>query len=73
MTTSSEGIAMNRGTIVRTEATADGLSLKVWVDDDAGRHVVVAMCEIPASHLASWAQEVGEIRARRDQYELDFT
>lgn len=67
------GDDVNTAKVMRADPSADGMLLRVWVDDELGRHVTVAECEIPASTLSTWAMEVGTIKAQREQFELDFS
>lgn len=63
---------MNRGTIVRWEATTGGVDLRLWVDDEDGQHVTV--CEIALSEetLISFARQVAYEQNRGAQYMLEF-
>lgn len=59
---------MNRATIVKVTAVAEGLHLRLWVDDERDEHLAVCETFVPSTHLARWWVEV---RAAQDEAAQD--
>ena len=63
---------MNRGQIVRANATAKAVEVRVWIDDIQGHHLTVAELTIPAHTIAHWVVAVEKEQEQSDQYQLAF-
>lgn len=63
---------MNQATIIKVEADARGLRLRIWVDDERGHHLAVAEAEVPATHLAMWWVQVRAAQDADAQQPLPF-
>lgn len=49
---------MNQATIVKVQVEADKVLLRLWVDDEAGRHLCVAETSFTDKVLANWWVEM---------------
>lgn len=63
---------MNRGQIVRAEATDRGVQLRLWIDDVEGHHLTVAELTIPAHTIAHYVVAIEKKQVEADQYQLAF-
>jgi len=63
---------MNQGTIVRADAEENGLRLRIWVDDEAGKHLTVTEVFIPLEHLATYFNDTKTRYQGSQQYSLNF-
>ena len=45
---------MNQGMIVRVEVDTEGVMLRLWIDDETGRHLAVAEVAIAPQDLYGW-------------------
>lgn len=63
---------MNRFRVVKVEPTYDGVELRVWVDDDRGRHLCVAEGFVSCRAIATMAVGIEAEQQRTDQYQLEF-
>jgi len=63
---------MNRAHAIRTDATEHGLKIRLWIDDEEGRHLTVAELEIPGGYLVGWLRAVDREATKAAQYQLEF-
>lgn len=63
---------MNEGMIVRMDTDGQGVNLRVWVDDEFGRHVCTCEVFLDAKRIGVIAREVGLAQQAADQYQLKF-
>lgn len=63
---------MNRGQIVRADASEHGIRLRLWIDDETGHHLAVAETLISDVAIAAYAREVVAEQQRGAQYALGF-
>lgn len=63
---------MNEGRIVRADVDEDGVRIRVWVDDETGRHLTVCECRIGDAQLSTWYRELDAAQHDAQQYQFDF-
>lgn len=63
---------MNQATIVKVQAEADKIRLRIWVDDERGHHLAVAETTVPATAVALWWCEIRERQDAEAQHPLPF-
>jgi hypothetical protein len=59
-----------RATVVKAETSEEGISLRLWVDDERGRHLAVAEMDLSMSYLTALVRTVKEDLARKAQSAL---
>lgn len=57
---------MNVSRIIKVEATHESLRLRIWTDDEKGRHLATSEVTVPAHVVAQWWLE---IRGEQDRYQ----
>jgi len=62
----------NHAKVVRAETDEHGARLRLWIEDDDGRHVAVAEMGIEESAMILWAREIAAEQNRSAQYMLGF-
>lgn len=70
--TTHKGCTMNKAQAVRATVTAEGVRLRLWIDDEAARHLAVAELEIPRSSLMMWLTDIEVEQEYADQQQLTF-
>lgn len=63
---------MNRAKIVRADADAAGVMLRLWVEDQDGNHLAVAEMGIDEGTMITWARAITHEQNRAAQYMLRF-
>lgn len=63
---------MNEASIVRTNATPEGVKLRLWVDDPDGRHVCVAEIFLEDERLVRWHRYILTEQNRAEQQTLTY-
>jgi hypothetical protein len=63
---------MNTAQIVRTEVSPTGVTMKLWIDDDLGRHVTVCELTLGKKALRAWALEADQKQYGADQEQLPY-
>jgi hypothetical protein len=63
---------MNRFHVVKIEPTYEGCEIRIWIDDDRGRHLAVAEGLLTTRALATMVVGVEREQQRADQYQLTF-
>lgn len=63
---------MNTARVIRFDPTHEGLKLRLWVDDEKGRHLATAEVFVPATTLAIWWVGVRAAEDEHNQLRLDF-
>lgn len=63
---------MNIAQAVRVTATPHGVRVRLWIDDEAARHLAVAELEVPKHALRMWLTDVETEEEYADQQQLTF-
>ena len=63
---------MNTTHVVKVQADATGIDLRLWTDDETGRHLCVSEMRVSASMLALWWVQVRERQDAAQQPPLPF-
>lgn len=63
---------MNLAQAVRVTATEHGVRLRLWIDDEAARHLCTAELEVPKHALRMWLTDVETEQEYADQQQLTF-
>jgi len=58
---------MNTTQVVRFDATPHGVTLRLWIDDEHGRHVAVSELDLGEKTLLAYGRAVGEAQNRAEQ------
>ena len=63
---------MNQAMIVRADVDQAGLRLRLWIDDEFGRHVTTAELILGHKAVRAWLQENDEARNDEAQEQLPY-
>jgi len=63
---------MNQAMIVRADVDQAGLRLRLWIDDESGRHVTTAELIIGHKAVRSWLEENDRSRNEEAQEQLPY-
>lgn len=63
---------MNEATIVRADVDSAGLKLRLWIDDESGKHVTTAELSIGHKAIRSWLEENDQRRNDEAQEQLPY-
>jgi hypothetical protein len=61
---------MNQATVVRVDVDASGAKIRLWIDDENGRHVTVAELVLGRKALRAWAVESDDLDYNEGQQRL---
>ena len=70
--TERRGCTVNEAQVVRLEMSHEGARVKLWIDDERGEHLAVAMLSISAPILESWLAALRIEQDHRDQQTLTY-
>ena len=63
---------MNTTQIVRVAEDSQGVTLRLWIDDERANHVAVAECRIGAKTLVAWCRAIDDVRNHEGQEQLPY-
>lgn len=49
---------MNTGTVMRADVEGSGIRLRIWVDDERGRHLTVLEMRLGLQTIIAWGNEI---------------
>lgn len=67
-----KGSPMNTATIVRVDADSHGVRMRLWIDDEFGRHVTVCELSLGKKALRAWAGEADQVSNDEAQEQLPY-
>lgn len=63
---------MNRASVVRCDPGESGVMLRLWIDDETGRHVAVCELALGEKTMRTYLIAVREEQQDAAQYQLDL-
>ena len=63
---------MNSTQVVRADLDGAGMRLRLWIDDEEGRHVTVSELRLGYKTLVAWGNEILVAERDAEQQQLPF-
>jgi len=63
---------MNTTQVVRADADTTGINLRLWIDDDRGRHVCVSEMHLGEKTMITWARAIAQAQNKACQEQLPY-